>query len=169
VLTRKTVVPIIAAILAVTLVSAASEADADGEASSPQSSVLTQAANLAPGWKVRGDSIVWGDGAVILTERTSLGIESCSANYVCLWTHANYGNPMIQFRDPGGYNLTSYGFNDRMSSWYNRKSVDARWYYDVNQTGTSRCMNAGARVSYVGATDNDKMSSLRIYTTSSAC
>jgi hypothetical protein len=169
VLTWKTVVLIAATILTVTLASAASGAEADGSASAPQSGAPVPTADLAPGWKVRGDSIIWGDGSVILHKSTTLGTEDCSYNYVCLWADANFGRPMIQFRDPGGYNLTSYGFNDKMSSWYNRKRVDARWYYDVNRGGTSRCMNAGAKMSYVGATDNDKMSALYIYTTSSAC
>ena len=167
--TRTAITLMTATILAATLAGPPASGATTIGASDKQLWAHLEAANLAPGWEATGDRVVWGDGAVILTLRSSLGIGNCFANYVCVWDHANFGNPILQFRDPGTYNLTSYGFNDRMSSWYNRKSVDAHWYYDVNRGGQARCMNAGTKSSYVDGTDNDKMSSLYIYTTSNAC
>jgi hypothetical protein len=94
---------------------------------------------------------------------------ACSAGYTCLYEHRDYGGRRLQWRDVQLINLNDYGFNDKMSSWRNRNSRDARWYHDVGGRGTSRCMQAGASVSYVGSGDNDRASSLRIYSSSTAC
>jgi hypothetical protein len=95
----------------------------------------------------------------------------CDAGYTCLYERDNYGGRRLQWSDrPQDIDsLRAYGFNDQMTSWRNRNSVDARWYYHDNQGGTSRCMNANTNVTNVGTADNDKASSLRIYTSNRAC
>ncbi|WP_163508099.1 peptidase inhibitor family I36 protein [Fodinicola acaciae] len=132
-------------------------------------------ATLAPGWKVDGQRVVWDNGSVILSPAV-YGLSACDPGYVCLYETDNYNTGpydhnkrMLQFNTIGYRNMYTYGFNDQMSSWYNRRGLDARWYYDDNKGGTSRCMGAGAKVAVVGAADNDKLSSLLIYSTSTAC
>jgi hypothetical protein len=93
----------------------------------------------------------------------------CSAGYTCLYERADYGGRRLQWRDrPQLLNLVNYGFDNEMSSWRNLNNVDARWYYNANGGGTSRCLNAGNSVTSVSSDDN-KASSLRIYTTATAC
>jgi hypothetical protein len=95
----------------------------------------------------------------------------CSADYTCLYEHRGYGGRRLQWRDRNQLiDLTTYEFNDKMSSWVNNNDVDARWYYDAGgRNEPYRCMNANTNNSYVGDTDNDKASSLRIYGSSTAC
>lgn len=97
----------------------------------------------------------------------------CSAGYTCLYAADRYGGRRLQWRDRNQViRLSQYGFNDQMTSWRNRNSVDARWYYNENRFfpyGTSRCMNANTNNSNVGPTDNDKASALRIYGSATAC
>ncbi|EME51657.1 peptidase inhibitor family I36 protein [Amycolatopsis decaplanina] len=154
-----------AAAVAAALVAAPASAASDGAATLKSAGV--DAAKLAPGWKVVGDQIVWNGGETTLS--LSPGAASnCQENYVCLYENRDFGGRRLQFRSPDLKNLVDYGFNDQMSSWHNRRSVDARWYYNIGG-GTSRCMQAGARASYVGNADNDQATSLRIYTSGSAC
>ncbi|WP_340681455.1 peptidase inhibitor family I36 protein [Amycolatopsis coloradensis] len=154
-----------AAAIATALVATPASAATDEAAALKSAGVDT--AKLAPGWKVVGDQIVWNGGETTLSLSPSAA-SNCQANYVCLYEHRDFGGRRLQFRDPGLKNLVDYGFNDQMSSWHNRRGVDARWYYNIG-SGTSRCMQAGARSSYVGNADNDQASSLRIYTSASAC
>jgi hypothetical protein len=125
------------------------------------------AAKLAPGWSVTGDEVVW-DGGHTRLSLSSKGIGDCAANFVCIWEKDNFTGRRLQFDDIKLRNLTDWGFNDKMSSWYNRRGLDARWYYDINGGGASRCMGDGARAAKLGG-DNDKASSLRIYGSSTAC
>lgn len=156
-----------------------------------------QNANNAPGVPLRptvvGRELVYPDGVMVsldagtgLSSNEVIGLSSgrinlnsvprtrvieCSPGYTCIYEDANYGGRRLQWRDkPQDIDsLSAYGFNDKMTSWRNLNSVDARWYYNDNQGGTSRCMNANTSVTNVGTADNDKASSLRIYTSNRAC
>lgn len=128
---------------------------------------------LAPGWTVEGGYIVWDDGDVIASIEPA-AYDDCSSGYVCFFQDKSYSGRMLQFHDTGlRGDMRDYSFNDQMSSWRSRRALDARWYYDYNGSGTSRCIESGAANSDVGAgllnTDNDEMSSFRIYTDDNRC
>jgi hypothetical protein len=110
------------------------------------------------------------DGGKVLLQLGPNSFDSCPSTWVCLWHDSNYAGRMLQFHDITTYwqNLTDYGFNDEMSSWRNRKAVDAKWSYDVGGGGTQRCMDAGASASSLGG-DNDEASAIRIFGSSTIC
>jgi hypothetical protein len=66
-------------------------------------------------------------------------------------------------------NLAPMSFNDKMSSWWNAKSVDARWAYDAGGGGTKRCLQPFTSLNWVGSADNDEASSLKIFKNANAC
>jgi hypothetical protein len=115
------------------------------------------------------DTVSFADGTIVL-ELGPAAFDDCPSGWVCLWEHADFGGRMLQFSqcDVNGdgtcdwQNLTAYNFNDQMSSWRNRKSVDAHWAYATNGGGTRRCMESQSSSNWVGAVDNDEASSLII-------
>ena len=128
---------------------------------------------LAPGWELVDDDLVWDDGAVMVSV-TPMAASDCDAGYLCFWEDKNFTGRRLQFQSNGlRGDMRDYSFNDKMSSWRNRLAKDARWYYNYDGTGTSRCMDNGTRNSDVGAgllnVDNDEMSSFRIYAGSDKC
>jgi len=46
--------------------------------------------------------------------------------------------------------MADWNFNDKMSSWYNRRGLDARWYYNAwpQNPPPAICMDPGATGSY---------------------
>ena len=131
------------------------------------------ASRLAPGWTIDNDNLVWDNGAVMASLSPSAASD-CDSGYVCFFEDKSYTGRKLQFRDTGlRANMNDYSFNDKMSSWVSRRSLDARWYYNYGGTGTSRCIASLAKNPDVGAGasnfDNDEMSSFRIYSTSTAC
>lgn len=97
-------------------------------------------------------------------------LSDCPGGWVCLWSDASYTGRLLRWNAPGArVNLSDIGFDHQMTSWANRGPYDARWFYNANSSGTTRCMNAGTNSANVGTTDNDKASSLAIYTDSAAC
>lgn len=130
-------------------------------------------AGLRPGWSIQGNEIVWDDGAVMASIEP-MAYEDCASGYVCFWADKSYTGRRLQFQDVGlRSDMRDYSFNDQMSSWRSRRSLDARWYYDYSGSGTSRCMESGASNSDVGSGafnfDNDEMSSFRIYNADNKC
>jgi len=130
-------------------------------------------AQLAPGWELVGDELVW-DGGAVRASIVPMGIGECDSGYTCVWEHINFNGRILQFRAAGlRSDMHDYTFDDKMSSWYNRNSRDARWYNEPNGGGVSRCMNNGSRNANLGIgspfDDGDKMSSLRIYSNSTSC
>jgi hypothetical protein len=128
---------------------------------------------LRPGWTVQGKEIVWENGAVMASIEP-MAYEDCSSGYLCFWEDKSYTGRRLQFQDTGlRDDMRDYSFNDQMSSWRSRRSLDGRWYYDYDGSGTSRCIESGASNSDVGSgvfnVDNDEMSSFRIYTTDDRC
>lgn len=127
---------------------------------------------LKPGWSVKGQEIVWPDGT--MASLGPMAYEDCAATYVCFWEGKDYTGRRLQFHDTGlRSDMRDYSFNDQMSSWRNRRGLDARWYYDYSGNGTSRCIESGTSNSDVGSGafnfDNDEMSSFRIYGNDSSC
>ena len=103
----------------------------------------------------------WDGGAVQLFPAAPAAW-ACDNGYLCLYQDSGGRGRHLQFKDRKKVqNLTTYDFNDKMSSWWNRTAHDAFWYYDINGKGTTRRMPAGARSSSLGG-DNDKASSIYI-------
>jgi hypothetical protein len=139
---------------------------------------------LPPGANVVDDDTVsFGNGAMILDVVASLGTDGvCPTGNVCLWADADYEGPrlMLSLCDVDGdgtcdwVNLGPHGFNDTMTSWKNRKTVDAKWAWDANGDGTVRCMNAGSQNAELadnvwGTGDNDEASSMKIFKSGTQC
>ena len=87
------------------------------------------------------------------------GSSLCPANMVCTYVDKNFSG-LMGYRAGGGGLLNVTSLNDnKMSSWENRSSSNAAWYYGLN--GTGKCLNmlAGYEFHYVQDVDNDQMSS----------
>lgn len=137
-------------------------------------------AALARNARVVGGELVFPDGVMVSlaagtgvqdqSANAAAAIIACSPGYTCLYEHDNFRGRRLQWSDPGTrVNLPDYGFNDQMSSWINNNSRDARWFYNHNSSGTTRCMQPNTSVTWVGEPDNDEASSLAIYTDNRAC
>jgi Peptidase inhibitor family I36 len=127
---------------------------------------------------VDADTVASANGTLVIDLSASSSTDGvCPDGWVCLWTDADWTGSRIRFSacDVTGdgvcdwQNLTLWSWNDVMSSWMNHKAVDARWAYDVDGGGTLRCMQAGAENSWVGSSDNDEASSIKIFKTATTC
>lgn len=100
--------------------------------------------------------------------------QKCPGGYVCFFQDADWEGAMLALGPARLYNLTRYNmdgrfdWSDQPSSWVNRRSVDARWWFHINARGTSGCMASGARDNWVD-TANDEISSIRIYGSKGHC
>lgn len=95
---------------------------------------------------------------------------SCPADWVCVWEHADFAGTMVQVHDCCGWlNFSDVGFNNMMSSWRNRKGVDAKVAENADGGGDRLCLNNGASDSWVGSAWNDRASSIKIFASSTAC
>ncbi|MFJ7271984.1 peptidase inhibitor family I36 protein [Streptomyces sp. NPDC099050] len=96
--------------------------------------------------------------------------QGCNVTVVCMYRDDNYSGGGFFKNTPGGrYNLSNEGFNDQTNSWWNNAAVDAKWFFNTNQTGSSRCMGAGLGNHSLSLYDYDEASSLAIYTDNRAC
>ncbi len=157
----------------VALILPLSQVSAQAAATNELAAAGIDATQLRPGWQLVGDEIVW-DGGAVMASIIPMGADDCQSGYVCAWDDAHYTGRRLQFASAGlRAEMADYSFHDKMSSWRNRNSRDARWYHNENGGGASRCMNNGARVSDLGPgsifDDGDKMDSLRVYTNSTSC
>jgi hypothetical protein len=135
-----------------------------------------------PGWKIVGNEVHWDSDQVVLSMEPML-IGECPSGWVCLFENAHFddwnldgiddGARMLRFSATGRWiKMSDWNFNDKMSSWYNRRGYDARWYHNAwpQDPLPAICMDAGGRDSYsYGEFNNDKMSMLWIYTSSAVC
>ena len=139
---------------------------------------------LPPGARVvDSDTVSFAGGTIGLDVVASAPTDgNCPSGLVCLWENANYTGARLTASacdiDGDGtcdwQNLAPFNFNDVMTSWKNRKSVDAKWAWDANGGGTVRCMNAGAQNPQLpdniwGTGDNDEASSIKIFKSSTQC
>lgn len=130
--------------------------------------------SLRPDWSIKDDNIAWDNGTLTTSIGTMETEADCPAGWTCLFADKNLTGRMLKWSAGGSYgNLSDNGFNDQMSSWKNRNARDARWYWDANRGGTTRCMNSNTANVDVGSgvfnTDNDEASSWGIYATGSGC
>lgn len=88
------------------------------------------------------------------------GLNSCPANRVCVWEHANYANAGRAISGNVAY-LGEVAINDAISSVFNNTGVPVRFYVHANYQGGVLVVQPYTAIAYVGATWNDKFSSVR--------
>jgi hypothetical protein len=96
----------------------------------------------------------------------------CDSGYVCLYVDGDFLGNLLEIRSPINTYLymPNYGFNDLMSSWINKRGLDARWYYHTSGTpNPNRCMPSGTHDEHLPVADNDQMSTLYIYNSTTVC
>ena len=94
----------------------------------------------------------------------------CPLNYVCLWEHQDFTGAMVAYSDCcSWYNLGDAGFNNRMSSWRNRKTVDAKVADFADGNGDRLCLNDGGQNASVSVAWNDAATSIKIFSSAGAC
>ncbi len=94
-----------------------------------------------------------------------MALADCPSGWVCLFDTANWGGRMLKWSDPGtSVDLSSFSFNDELSSWSNKGSHYANWYTDAGFVG-SHCMTPHTNNAYVGSGSNDDASSFKIFNT----
>ena len=82
--------------------------------------------------------------------------------YVTFYEHASYGG--ASYTTSGGLtNLADIGWNDVVSSFKSLNGLRPRWWEDAGYAGTAFMWSAGAQVSYVGDSANDRFSSVKKY------
>lgn len=82
----------------------------------------------------------------------------CPSGFFCLWHDANFSGRRVQFQGAGCQNLTTFGFNDQASSWFNRNNGTYRVYKDIGCRTFLFSAGSGARASQTGF--NDQASSI---------
>lgn len=136
--------------LTLALVAAASQSASSEAGSGPRDRILLQ-------------------GGKVIVHLVPTAPSDCPVNWVCLWEHQNYTGQMVQYRDCcPWYNLGDVGFNNTMSSWRNRKTVDAKVADNTDGGGERLCLNDGAQSASVGSWDN-RATSIKIFSSSGAC
>lgn len=116
-------------------------------------------------WVRIGDTYLLSNG-VLVVENASWN--SCPQHHFCLWNDANFSGYMTGSGCVCGWqNLGPY--NNQMSSWRNRRPHDSKWAYERNGGSPIRCADSQSSLSYVGATNNDKASSIKLFTDDSQC
>ena len=163
--------------VAACVVAAAAMATGPASASGPLDRLAAAGVDvdrLAPGWTVTADRLQWesGDGEFgILTTGVDFGGGPCPSGYVCMFEHADLGGTMWYSNDRNRYSyMRDLGWDNVMSSWQNRTSYDARWYF--NSSGTPNpnyCMGAGLRNEHPAPSLNDQASAVYIYSSSTVC
>ncbi len=95
----------------------------------------------------------------------------CNSSNICMWANIDFtGTRQFIGNSPGERNLPSTGFNDVASSWANRSFFyDSEWWYDINQSGWSSCMDSGTRLNAMSVFDDNEASSTKIYTSNEVC
>jgi hypothetical protein len=114
--------------------------------------------------------VVLSGGHVIVDAPSAATDGVCTTGYVCLWRDAQYvGTRVMTNICCDWQNLAPFGFNDLMSSWKNRMTVDAKWSFNAGGGGTQLCMNSGSQNPQLSGANNDQASAVKIFTSASAC
>jgi Peptidase inhibitor family I36 len=94
----------------------------------------------------------------------------CPSGWVCVWEHADFEGQMVMFHDCcAWYDLADYGINNAVSSWRNRKSVDAKLATLANGDGDRLCLRSSSMDSALGPAWNDAGSSVKVFASDGAC
>lgn len=107
-----------------------------------------------------GAALAAGFGVVASTTADA-GSNLCDPNRVCIYTDHSFSGLLGTRGSGGGLRNVTEGSNDKTSSWENKTRRNAAWYYGANGTGTCRNMPAGRELHWVGASDNDQLTSWR--------
>jgi hypothetical protein len=100
----------------------------------------------------------------------SADFADCPSGWVCLWEHSDFTGQMVAFKECcSWHNLADVGFNNQTSSWRNRKAVDAKVADLSNGDGDRLCLNSWSSDGWIGATWNDRASSIKIFSSDAAC
>ncbi|WP_079022012.1 peptidase inhibitor family I36 protein [Streptomyces sp. NRRL F-5193] len=110
-------------------------------------------------------------GFAIATSTAVAAPATCGSGYVCLYEDDDYkGGGVYWNKRNAGQNLGgTLGFNDSTNSWYNNSNVDAKWFYDANFQGSSRCMNSYSSNHSLSIDDYDEASSEYMYGNQTTC
>lgn len=89
-------------------------------------------------------------------------VRGCPSGWFCFYKDANFGGPRLQSQQCGLLNLTTFGFNDQISSWVNNTSSSVDVFGDINGRGVLLWHEPPfSRSSFVGPAANDQASSVR--------
>ncbi|WP_129667157.1 peptidase inhibitor family I36 protein [Phytoactinopolyspora endophytica] len=84
---------------------------------------------------------------------------SCPYSYYCFYTGSNYDGTRYQFSSTCSSYASNWGFNNQTTSWVNRAG-SGKAVYAFDYKGSSRLWYEarGSQDSYVGSSDNNRMS-----------
>ncbi|WP_257002254.1 peptidase inhibitor family I36 protein [Streptomyces sp. WZ.A104] len=134
---------------------------------------------ITPGGKQIGvNQVSWRDGKAIMTfplpgEKQAravgesvgtLGTANCSYLWTCLYEHSNFDGRRLTWSDCAFHDLSTWGFNDKTSSWHNNQSrgTVTRVYNWTGSWTQLWASSAPAQSSYVGSSNNDKADGIRV-------
>lgn len=104
--------------------------------------------------------VVAGALAVTPVLSSQAALSDCPSARVCVFQSAGFSGALLGYRQAGvPLQDVSLPNNDRMSSWGNKTTTNARWYQHAGGGGFCLTMAAGGTNSYVGDGYNDQMSS----------
>ncbi len=83
----------------------------------------------------------------------------CASNKVCLWGNNDYDWLLTSRSAGGGVTKMPSGTLNRMDSWANRTTTDARGYDNDNGTGDCQNFTRGSSNSNVSVWNSDEVSS----------
>jgi uncharacterized membrane protein len=124
--------------------------------------VLIVAATLAVAQGPARQPTVLGSGPLLI-DPAPAAFGDCPADYVCLWENTNYSGTMVGFTTCCmWFDLADYFFNNKTSSWRNRKSEDATLAKGTGGSGDRLCLDNNSSASSMPSGWNDVASSIRI-------
>jgi hypothetical protein len=101
-------------------------------------------------------------GAATQTAQAGGGL--CSVNQVCIFNQTAFSGELGWLGPGNGITNVSSAANDKMKSWQNRTTEDARWY--VNADGRGSCYNMPHNTGHSTAEFPNELSS---WATNGAC
>ena len=107
-------------------------------------------------WTRAGDTYLFTDAVM-------LDWSDCPDNMFCIFGERDYGILLSASSGTSDWINLGPGVNEAMSSWRNRRSGDVKWAYGTGGSGTVRCADSNSSLAFVGATDNNQASSIRLF------
>jgi Peptidase inhibitor family I36 len=125
---------------------------------------------VMPGAVIQGDLIVYENGRVVVVPASGAGFDDCLAGYICLFENTNWTGSIIQFSDCCvWYDLGDFGFNNRASSWRNRKTVDGQIAMGAGGSGSKLCLDNNSYASSMPTGWDNAASSFRVRNAGTYC
>ena len=82
----------------------------------------------------------------------------CGTDRVCLWGNNDYDWLLLTRTAGGGVQAMPYGTLNRMDSWANRTTTNARGYDNTNGTGDCQTFTRGSSNPNVSVLNSDEVS-----------